>query len=283
MCVREDDLVVTDDCLVPIGCLADERYAPDPERKCRSCIVGHARTGTPLEEIATRCREVAHPLTSDGQHGMMILAKLPLSRPSLYVLPSEGTRRAILGATMTSPRGARVDVFCASLGPTQASTLPSDPLVSEPYPGPYGAPRDGWVRENELQVEKLVTHVTARREDRPAIVLGNFGASPQIERNGVVVVPTSGRLAAERLEQSFTLGIAPSYSASCTICPDNTLAQQDTPSFHNRIYLAGLARDAVTESTRSYLGNVVYTDARPTLFPLSMQFGFRSRIAMPPR
>ena len=282
-CVQEDTIVIAG-CLRPVDCLGDERFGADPERRCRSCIVGHARTGTTLTELASRCRDMDHPLSLNGQHGMMILSKLPLSRPSLYVLPSEGTRRAIVGATVTTSRGNSVDVFCASLGPTHDTALPTDPRASEPYPGPYGAPRDGWLRENELQVEQLVTHVGVRRQGRPAVVLGNFGASSQIERNGAVVVPASGRLGAERLEAAFAPGIAASYAPSCTICSENVLAiEQAIPSFDNRIYLAGLEGDAVVESTRSYLGSVVDARSRPVRFPLSMQFGFRSRIALPAR
>jgi hypothetical protein len=212
---------------------------------------------------------------------MMILSKLPLSQPAVYVLPSEGTRRAIVSATLTTSRGATAEVFCASLGPTQESALPSDPRVSAPYTGRYGTPTNGWVRENALQVEQLIAYVAKHRAGRPAIVLGNFGASAQIERNGAVAVPATGGLAAARLDQSFTPALAPAYRPSCTVCAQNVLATDPIPSFHNRIYLAGLPSSAVKESTRSYLGAVVPAEAFGERMPLSMQFGFRARVALP--
>jgi hypothetical protein len=283
-CVRPGDLALASDgCLDDGVCAPDSLFAADPERRCRSCISAHGRTGSPVAEIAERCREKVHPLGLHGQHGMMILSKLPLSRPSIHILPAEGIRRAIVGATATTPRGAQVDVFCATLGPTQASALPTDPRVNEPYPGPYGAPRDGWMRENELQIEKLGAHVTSQRGPRPAIVLGNFGVSAEVVRAGTLVLPATGPLGAARLEQLFVSGVASSYGPGCTVCSDNPLTYDAPPTFENRIYLAGLGPDAARASLRNYLGAVVEPDptgsARPV--PISMQFGFRSRIALP--
>jgi hypothetical protein len=269
------------------GCLGDSAYAADPERRCLSCIVGHANTGARVSEIRVRCTERDDPLVLGGDHGMVIVSKHPLSRPTLHLLPAEGTRRAIVGATVTTPAGREVDVVCASLGPTLLSGLPSDPDVSQPYAGPYGAPTDGWARENELQIEKLITHVDARRGGRPAVVLGNFGGSEQLTRPGGVTLPAAGTVGARRLEEAFVFAAPSGFAPSCTICPDNPLvAMNAAPSFFNRIYLAGMPRTAVRASARSYLGAVVSSDperdfAAPRV-PISVQFGFRSTIAIGP-
>jgi len=284
-CIRPDGSIAYVSCLQNERCLSDSQFAADPERRCRSCIVGHARTGATPAEVAPRCREKVHPLNLGGQHGMMILSKLPLSRPSLDVLPSEVTRRAIVGATVTTPRGTELDVFCASLGPTHASALPSDPRVSEPYPGPYGAPRDGWIGENALHIERLGAHVTATRGDRPAVVLGNFGVSAEVAHEGTVILPALGALGAARLEQLFVPGVAADYVPGCTVCTENPLVHDAPPSFDNRIYLAGLSRSMVRSSVRTYLGAVLGMDpmgARGRA-PISMQYGFRSELAVPVR
>jgi hypothetical protein len=42
-----------------------------------------------------------------------------------------------------------------------------------------------------------------------------------------------------------------------------------------------LPSSAVKESTRSYLGAVVPAEAFGERMPLSMQFGFRARVALP--
>jgi endonuclease/exonuclease/phosphatase family metal-dependent hydrolase len=285
-CVKPPGFAIFhESCLTNDPCAPDTLFTADPERRCRSCIFGHARTGSPLLETAKRCAEAVHPLSLRGQHGMMILSRFPLSRPSIRVLPSEGTRRAVIGATLTTPRHAEVDVFCATLGPTEESGLPTDPRVTEPYPGPYGAPRDGWLRENELQIDKLSSYVTAQRGARAAIVLGDFGVSAEISRNGSVSLPATGAIGAARLEHAFVDAVAPSYTPGCTVCRQNPLAPEGAPTFRNRIYLAGLDASAVRASTRSYLGEVVSLgpNLTPARVPLSMQYGFRSRIAVPSR
>ncbi len=284
-CRLPDGSVASFSCLGNEPCLSDSLFAADPERRCRSCIVGHARTGANAAEVASRCTEKIHPLNLGGQHGMILLSKLALSRPSLVVLPSEGTRRAIVGATVTTPGGIELDVFCASLGPTHESALPNDPRVSEPYPGPYGAPRDGWIGENALHIERLGAHVTSSRGDRPAVVLGNFGVSAEVAHDGAVILPARGALGAARLEQLFVSGVAADYVPGCTVCTDNPLVSNAPASFDNRIYLAGLPRSAARSSVRTYLGAVLASD--PASYrgraPLTMQYGFRSQIVVPPR
>jgi hypothetical protein len=281
-CLNPSGSIVFERCLATDDCLTDALFAGDPQRRCRSCLVAHGRTGASLAEMKQRCGEESHPLVLHGDHGMLVLSKLPLRRPSLYVLPAESTRRAILSATMVTRAGREVDVFCASLGPTEPSALPSDPRTTEPYGGPYGDARDGWLRENELQIERLGEHVAARRGSRPAVVLGNFGAALEVQRRGSAVAPSTGAIGAKRLEDLFESGIAASYLPSCTVCAANPLVA-DPPSFLNRIYLAGLPASTARTSSRTYLGEVVRP--APPVFreraPISMQYGFRSTIALP--
>lgn len=280
-----DGPIFDENCLLDLqgGCARDEVFAvADPERRCQSCILDHARVGTPLSEIRTRCHDVLHPLVLGGEHGMMILSKLPMSRAALRVLPAEETRRAVVAATVTTKRGVEIDVACASLGPTGPSALPSDPRYG-PYAGPYGTPSDGWLRENELQVDQLVSFVSAHRETRASVVLGNFGASSGIVREGTVLAPPSGAVAARRLEEAFAVAVAPDREVSCTECVDNPLVAGLAPdSFENRIYLAGMPRAVVVASARSYLGGVISVQDAGSgathRWPLSMQYGFRATI-----
>lgn len=277
-------------CLLPVedpqGCLDPAFLAGDPERRCAGCVEAHLLSGAPVEEATKRCTSIAHPVVANGAHGMVLLSKLPLARPSLVVLPAEVARRAIVGATVTTPGGREVDVVCANLGPVGESGLPLDPRTADPYPGPYGGPTDGWARENELQVERLIAHVESRRQGRPAIVLGNFGASVAETRAGGVALPGVGANAAHRLDAAFASGVAADYVPSCTVCLDNPLVPWDAmPSFTNRVYLAGLPTTAARASTRTYLGRFVVGDEYRgviRVLPLAVQYGFRSTIQVSP-
>lgn len=267
------------------ACISQGLLDADPDRRCTQCLLSHERVGNTVRDATTRCAKVLHPLVNGGQHGMMILSRFQLARPTIHVLPSETTRRAVLGATITTPRGREVDVFCASLGGAQTSVLFDAPFTGFPYPGPYGSKGEGWLRENELQIEKLATHVAARRAERPAIVMGNFGVSGERVRNGAVVLPALGPVGAARLDALFTSGVASDWAAACTVCRDNALAPSQSESFENRIYLAGLPQTSVTTSSRTHLGNLVPPDATDTLLavrrPMFVQYGFRSSIAVP--
>lgn len=215
----------------------------------------------------------------------MLLSRLPLTRPSIAVLPAVSARRVVLGASVTTPHGRDLDVFCARLGPTVDTELPDDPLASEPYSGVYGGARDGWLRENELHVQRLIEHVTSVRGERPAVIMGNFGTSSEVRANGVVL-PPAGPIGARRLESTFTPAIAPDWQPSCTVCRESSFVSLDiTETFANRIFLAGLDAATVRASTRTHLGNIIDLAEpqpfAPSRFPLSMQYGFRSRIAIP--
>jgi len=138
------------------------------------------------------------------------------------------------------------------------------------------------MREKALQIEKLGAHVAATRGERPAVILGNFGVSSEVRGQKGVIVPALGALGAARLEELFTSGVAASYTPSCTVCPSNPFVGDTMPSFDNRIYLAGLPTSAVRSSVRSYLGAVIAPNlGLGVRAPISMQYGFRSRIAVP--
>jgi hypothetical protein len=289
-CTAERGGVITGrgNCVTDSFCIPVAMLDADPERRCTGCVQAHLRGGARVAVANDRCTRLDHPLALDGQHGMAIFSKLPLSRPSLVVLPAEGARRAILGATITTPRGSEIDVVCARLGPTVASGLPDDPPADQPYPGVYGSPADGWLRENELHIERLATHVAARRENRPAVVMGNFGTNTQVTRSGVVVVPAAGPIGAQRLAELFASGVAADYSPSCTVCRENALFEGEiAESFQNRILLAGLDASAVRATTRTHLGNIIAPGATDELYgihlPISVQYGLRSRITIPHR
>jgi hypothetical protein len=297
----DDGQLINPECVGSEKPCSEGLWAGDPRRRCLSCVAAHARTGAVFQEIRQRCLGLDDPLPLHGQHGMMILSKLPLTHPSIRVLPAVGLRRAVIGATAHTPRGSTIEVFCAGLGPTAAlgvppgkapdgtpgdpppTTLPADPDPREPYPGRYGDADTGWLEENALQVEQLIAQVSAQRGPRPAVVLGNFGTSPAIERDGSVVLPAMGPSSSERLAQAFAPATAASFTPSCTICPENRLRRDVAPSWLDRIYLAGLPTSAVRESARSYLGNVVATPwmSATDAVPLSMQYGFRARVALP--
>jgi hypothetical protein len=283
-----DAVVITPECLAPgttCGNVLDEAVsATDERQRCRACVLSHVYAGDSVEGTRDRCRDLpGNPLAHGGQHGMMLLSKLPISAPSLHVLPAEGVRRAVISATVTSDHGA-LDVYCATLGPAELG-LPGDIPTSEAYPGPYGDPQAGWRVEQELQVDKLLTHVRARSGALPAVVLGNFGTSEAVTADGEVVIAGSAPTSLQRLLASYgEAGLAGS-SASCTACALNRMLPSDTfPSLLNHIFLSGMPSAEVRESSRVYLGNVVEVAPRDwnplvTRVPLSLQYGLRSSVS----
>ena len=237
-----------------------------------------------MDDTGDRCRNLpGNALAHGGQHGMMLLSRLPVSAPALHVLPAEGVRRAVISATVTGDHGP-LDVYCATLGPAELG-LPGDIPTSEAYPGPYGDPQAGWRVEQELQIDKLLAHVRARSGARPAVVLGNFGTSEPVTTNGEVVIAGSAPTSLQRLLASYEEAVLAGSSPSCTLCAHNRMLPSDTiPSLLNHIFLSGMPSAEVRESSRVYLGNVVEVAPRAwnpavTRVPLSLQYGVRSTVS----
>jgi hypothetical protein len=184
----------------------------------------------------------------------------------------------VLGATATTPAG-EVDVHCASLGDVLAGG----------YYGPYGAVEDGWEVEHQLQLDRVIDAVATSSAGRKAVLLGDFRASREHLRDGVVVVGDRHPETLTQLEAAFTSALPPGFEPACTACPTNPLGPS-APLWPNRAFLSGIPSSAVVSASRTYLGNVVAVlpssgpsnDPTAALVPLAPIYGFAVTLALEP-
>ena len=222
-------------------------------------------------------------MVHNGEHGLLLLSRLPLSAPSIFVLPSTGQRRAAIGARASTGDGADVQLFCTALGHGEGARLPGEPYPGDSYTGIYGTASLGWSDEQWLQAQQLATHIDDRAEGHPVALLGNFGSSPELIEDGEVVLVEAGSAVFETLGAVLSPA-QPDGLPQCTVCPSNTLATREHavdagPTWQNRVYTRGMT---ATHATRAYLGAVV--DVKPIPYPsilpharvpISAQYAYR--------
>jgi len=251
----------------------------DARQRCRNCWFTGLYGDASISEIRQRCKTLpGNPLGYRGDHGSLLLSKLPLESPELVVLPSEDVRRVALYARAQTPAGP-VHVFCARLGITE---------IFDPYPGPYGSPQSGWQEEHDLQLEKLLASLEARSGGDPAVLALEAAASPVVESGGTVVTVGLSQGTLARLTQELVRAVPAGFQPACTRCPGNPLTPNSAPLWTNHVYLSGLPASAAIGATRSYLGNVVKVD--PTQVrsgqvasdqvPITFEYGFRASLVL---
>jgi len=257
-------------CVGAVGALL---FGDAQQKRCYSCVVTQLPTST-FGNIRSSCSTVVNQdLAFDGQNGVMILSRYPLSNEEEWVMPGTWNRRVIIRATATLPNGASLDAYCNHLTPIFDD-------FTFPYTGQYGNGKTdaaGWEAEQYLQAQKLIAFVQDQSGDAPAVILGDFNTGRAYPDQGI---SEEGEGTLGLLEASFPAALAAGYEPVCTFCEDNPVADSASSVWIDHILLNGLTSDSVQSTVRTFDQAVVPVGG-DELVPLSDHYGLRSVIRVP--
>jgi endonuclease/exonuclease/phosphatase family metal-dependent hydrolase len=255
----------------------------EQEQRCYACLATQLPTDT-FGTIRGRCPTVINQeLAFQGQNGVMILSRYPLSNAVNWVIPGTWNRRVILSATAELPNGTDLDVFCNHLTPIFSG-------ITFPYTGQYGdgnlVAADAWEAEQFLQAEKLIAHVQNVSGSRPAVILGDLNAGRGYFDDPNNFIFPEGEPTLNLLEATFTPAYATDYVPACTFCQENPVAgvEREETVWIDHIHMYNVPATAVTATERTFDQNVltVPDGAGGTMdIPLSDHYGMRSVIVVP--
>lgn len=266
-------------CLLEAAALLE---SPESQQ-CYGCLAPLMPAST-FAEIREECvHETNSGLAFEGQSGVMILSKHPLTNAEAYVMPGSWNRRVVLRATAELENGAKVDVYCNHTTPIFTGLI-------YPYTGSYGAGPDPnpWVNEQLLQAKLLTSYVAQKSGDGRAIILGDFNASHEVKIGNDVVIKGDGAGSLELLDGAFASGVASGYQPACTYCPENNNVEDNdpgAPEWLDHIFLKGIAASAVTWTERTFTEKVVPVkspEGEDIKTELSDHYGLRSFVTITP-
>ncbi len=244
----------------------------DAALACYSCLTTALPTDS-FGDLRNLCTtQVGAELAFQGQSGVMILSKHPISNAEAFVMPGTWNRRIVAEATVTLPNDTEVDVYCNHLTPIFDS-------LAFPYTGDYGADllgADGWAAEQLLQAQKLIARVAARSgTETPAFILGDMNTG----RPYMDVLEGEGVPTLDALEAAFTLAVTPDYVPACTHCPDNAnVSDASVPVWIDHILMTNVPAENVLSTLLTYDEPTV--DAGGTMVPISDHYGRRSVVTI---
>jgi hypothetical protein len=271
-------------CLLDVG---DLLFGTPQQQRCYACLATQLPTDT-FGTIRGRCPTVINQdLAFQGQNGVMILSRYPLSNAVNWVIPGTWNRRVILSATAELPNGSDLDVFCNHLTPIFAGAS-----AGFPYTGQYGdglPDAAGWEAEQFLQAEKLIAHVQNVSGAIPAVILGdlNAGRAYIVDVNDPDTwIFGEGTPTLDLLEGTFTPAYTPSYTPLCTFCQENPVAgvERTETVWIDHIQMYNLPAAAVTATERTFDQAVLPVpdgNGGTMNIPLSDHYGMRSVIVVP--
>ncbi|MDH3200848.1 MAG: endonuclease/exonuclease/phosphatase family protein, partial [Myxococcales bacterium] len=268
-------------CLLDVGGLL---FGTEQQQRCYACLATQLPTDT-FGTIRARCPTVINQdLAFQGQNGVMILSRYPLSNAVNWVIPGTWNRRVILSARAELPNGSDLDVYCNHLTPIFEGAG-----AGFPYTGQYGDGLPdalGWEAEQFLQAEKLITHVQNVSGATPAVILGDLNAGRGYFDDPNNLIFPEGEPTLDLLEATFTPAYTPTYTPACTFCQENPVAgvERTGTVWIDHIQMYNLPASAVTDTVRTFDQNVltVPDGAGGTMdIPLSDHYGMRSVIAVP--
>lgn len=244
--------------------------------RCYGCLAPQLPTAT-FAEMRTACTTNPRAgLAFNGQSGVMILSRHPLSNQEQLVLPGTWNRRVVLRATAAVPNAGDVDVYCNHLTPVFEG-------AAYPYTGRYGCGHtdsEGWSSELQAQARRLVSWVTERTGSGRAVILGDFNTGASDYANGANV-DAEASAGYDILAAGFNVARPPGYVAACTFCPDNSLNEMRTaPVWIDHVFLRNIPASATTAMERTFVApSVTVTNPAGTV-NLSDHYGLRATLRL---
>ena len=264
----------TDACSAEVAGLI---FGNEQQQRCYACVATQLPTDT-FGDIRARCPADKNQLLAfQGQNGLMILSRYPLSNEANWVIPGTWNRRVITSATAKLPNGAQLDVHCNHLTPIFSGLV-------FPYTGQYGgdgtAPGEQWEAEQFLQAEKLILRVEDASGNRPAVILGDLNAGRDYPDQEIFA---EGQPTLDLLETAFPPAYATDYTPACTFCESNPIAgvEREETVWIDHILIYNLEAGAVTATERTFDDNGAVDVGGGESVPLSDHYGMRSVITVP--
>ncbi len=282
-----DGMATTTECAKSkcAGSAASLLFADD--KRCYGCFAATLPSST-FNEMKTECEQNPHGgLFAKGQNGVMLLSKYPLRNVEQVVFPSTWIRRTALKATATLPNGAEVDAYCTHLTSYFSDT------TFYPYTGQFGAGEtNGWLAEQKLEAQQLVSFVQAKSASCRAVILGDMNATRDDMAHGIgdATVPAYGGPTLDVLSSAFTEAVASNYTPACTFCQSNHNTDGDENSWLDHIYLSHFPAGSTVSTKRTFDTDVADGQRRDATgahtvagkVPLSDHYGLQSTVTVAP-
>lgn len=217
------------DCAVAAGC---DQVCPDDlatcalgscsmefnavSEECQSCIGGNI--GLPFDQIISNCQAEAVEYSYEGQFGIAILSKHPITASDTTVLTSHFNRRGIIHAQLDTPAG-EVHAYCTHLSAV-FSDNDGDGLPDIPFPEATGS----WEEEQADQITALIALTESQAAGKQILLMGDFNtgpAGPGYEAE----VPENYQLL---VDAGFANPYLETDGHQCTYCADNPIIAGDT-------------------------------------------------------
>ncbi len=212
-----------------------------------------------------------------GEVPNLLLSKYPIKKSESFYLPSTKFREQIIRAEIDLGGGKTVDVYCGTL------QIMPDNLVN-PYIGQYGEGKegvDGWIAENKLQTERLISFVKRASTGRAIVLVGTRGSREYKDGSTVITLATKGVENIDLLEGAFTSGLAQGFKPTCTDCADHPAHPGSDPYWRERILLKDIPNTAVKSTSIGRKESLFPYPADSMMkYPLSGIYSIRSTIAL---
>ncbi len=270
--------VSSGDCVVN-NCFAFEFKFTSQDKRCYSCIFYSMMDSTRMSQSRTSCMtDPKAGMGFGGRNSQLVLSRYPLGKTETWTLGATAWRASVSRVPITLPNSAAIDVYC---------TLPTDStrdIVSQPYIGFYGkGPLESeWANETLLQSKKIVEYLKAQSGPGQAVLMGVFQTGPKTDQ---LLGPYPEIFA--YLTSNLALGVAPSFTQTCTTCTDNALngGAANEGGWTTHIMLSGIPVTAVKETGVVYKDAVVpipRDDGGVLMVPRSVSYGLRSVVSIAP-
>jgi len=139
---------------------------------CRDCLIGAIMGGaTDIASIMGACTQEQTPPTmaQEGNNGLMLLSRYPLSGTKLIPYDSFAYQRAYITAVVTHPYFGAIEVICTQF---------TDAVGTMTYEGSYGT----WAGETAAQAQEIIDLESAK-DTRFRVLMGDLAAGPAIGRD----------------------------------------------------------------------------------------------------
>ncbi len=179
--------------------------------ECRNCLIGAIMGGaTDITGIIAACTEEQTPpaMMQDGNNGLMLLSRYPMTGAKLEVFDSFSYQRAYIAAVVIHPYFGTAEVICTQL---------TDIVGEMTYEGSYGT----WEGETAAQAQTIIDLAPAKNVAF-RVLMGDLAAGPAIGRD----IRGKNESVYNLFYYAYYYNpfIEPSDAVpSCTVCADNPL------------------------------------------------------------
>jgi hypothetical protein len=256
------------------NCLAEGVDIITSDPKCAACGANNLEDATfaaGKEECTTNKNA---GFIYDGANGTILLSKYPITKSELYVLPSTNIRRSVVRAQI-DVSGKSIDVYCGTFG-----NQPSN--FTNPYVGVYGKGKldvEGWVNENQLQADKLVSYVKKASAGRAVVMIDTRQSKEQKEGDKIVVAKSDFSGSIDTLLAAFVPALPSGSKQPCNFCSDHP-AHVGSPAYASEyVLLKDFAANA-TKSLTASRKESVWRNPEGVMLPLSAIYSIKATLSL---